>query len=761
MLVLVIPVAGILTWIIALDAIVRRRPDCEPLHASLGATLVATAWVGALGYALPVVLSTAHLLTTSALSVAWFCAGILAPLTFWLSVTPPRERRDVVSRTRGVVRLSWRYIGALAGSSRMGAVWLGAIAFIVAATAVAGLLYPVVVWDSNTHHMPRVVQFIQQASVAPFQTFFPPMNSTYPYTAYLLTQVKLLSGGDGLLNLVQWSFFVIGIPLVFAIARRIGASRSGALFASLIYATAPVVIVQAQTTQYDLVAGVWVLATLATWLYREDIARQVGSGAAAALFGATIGLGAVTKVSYLVVLAPFAVAAGVAFAAQQVRPLDTAPPTRVSAPARIPLRTVARTLAVAALVAAIIASPWYGRNALLLDGDLLGTSLAGNAHLTLSDRSPRALALNAVRNLSVLAGTPIAAVNAIEERAVAVVVSALGYEYDSPVNKETPSRPFYIPTGLNTHNESPAPATMLVLLLATLVVAYRGVRPARTAGTDTGGATAADGPHASAGVAYTLAASVGLLLSAAIIPSMPFVVRNLTVAIVAMSPVAGLLLAGPRVTISSRTGGNGAPGRTSPSSRSGGRWTHTAAQLALGLTALAVALVPTLFAATSPLMPPSWLSGSGERALGWWNVPYAERTVTFSVPECRDALSALHTQLAASPSTTSERVAVIGGSNATDVPTYPLIALLVSEGYRVVYDAPTAPANGIWHTTTDPGLIAPDSTAADLVVSYDYPSKMGAARVGGHPVSDANDLELVWKSGEPDSIRAVSIWSRR
>ena len=71
---------------------------------------------------------------------------------------------------------------------------------------------------------------------------------------------QVVSNSDRLASLVQfscWALIVLAAPFW---ARLLGAPRRVAPFAALFVATAPMAVLQASSTQYDLVASVITLA---------------------------------------------------------------------------------------------------------------------------------------------------------------------------------------------------------------------------------------------------------------------------------------------------------------------------------------------------------------------------------------------------------------------------------------------------------------------------------------------------------------------
>src|SRR5262249_40354994 len=88
------------------------------------------------------------------------------------------------------------------------------IGFLVGGTALAA---PPNTWDSMEYHMPRIVHWLQNRSVAFYATHGTRQLQMQPWAEYAILQLHALSGGDRLDNLVQWFSMagsVTGVTLI-------------------------------------------------------------------------------------------------------------------------------------------------------------------------------------------------------------------------------------------------------------------------------------------------------------------------------------------------------------------------------------------------------------------------------------------------------------------------------------------------------------------------------------------------------------------
>ncbi len=144
-------------------------------------------------------------------------------------------------------------------------------------------------YDSMTCHMSRVGYWLQHGSMSPWQT--PNILQTiYPINAQSgFFWTILLGGSDHFVGFVQWLAVPASMAAIYGIARTFGVTRQQALFAALIWATFPQIILQSTSTQNDLVGAalmVSVLYFLFTGLKSHHRGDLVLSGLA---FGLALG----------------------------------------------------------------------------------------------------------------------------------------------------------------------------------------------------------------------------------------------------------------------------------------------------------------------------------------------------------------------------------------------------------------------------------------------------------------------------------------
>jgi hypothetical protein len=162
---------------------------------------------------------------------------------------------------------------------------VAAIAAILGIISVVAILSPPNSADTMAYHMPRVLYWAQQRSVAFFPTPYLNQIMLQPFAEYFMLHFYLLAGGDHLVNLVQWFGCATSVVGVSLIAKHFGATRRGQIIAALFAATLPNGILQASGAKNDFVMTAWLVS--AVWFLLE--------GESPILAGLAVGLAIGTK----------------------------------------------------------------------------------------------------------------------------------------------------------------------------------------------------------------------------------------------------------------------------------------------------------------------------------------------------------------------------------------------------------------------------------------------------------------------------------
>lgn len=482
-----------------------------PVVAPVRLVVVRTAVVLG-GYAVATVelLSSWRALTTSGVAAAWAVALVVAGCAAWV-----RRRRDAPGGGEAgpVLTERWRALGgwdkALAGG----------VGVLALAELLLGLAFPPNTYDSQSYHLPRIEHWVAQHDVQ----FYPVRihrQVTYPPGAeFILTHLRLLTGGDALYALLQWSLGVVAVLAVTRLVAQLGGGRTAQLLAAFVLASTPAFVLEASSTQTDLAVAGWVtcLATLVLdGVGGPGRATARGPGTVL-LLGVSTGVIALTKQTGLFAAAPLLVWWGLA-GLRRGRDLKRA----VRATAAVGASTV-----VILTLAAAIAGPYLWRMYQEW-GDPLGASYVTGS-ITMQRHDPPALLVNGARQVQTLLDTPVPLLSEATAAGVERLAHAVGVDPSAPSitfdNTTFPTAAWY------PSEDKAAYPVQALLMMAAAVVAL--IRPGTGAdGTGAGGRRRA----------YASVLLVGLALHGATVKWQPWGNRLFLYLVVIAAPLAGLML---------------------------------------------------------------------------------------------------------------------------------------------------------------------------------------------------------------------------
>lgn len=116
--------------------------------------------------------------------------------------------------------------------------------------------------DAMAYHLPRVVYWKQMGSVRFFPTSYLNQITLGPLAEYFMLHTWLLSGGDRLVNLVQWFGCAGSVTVAWLLAGELGASRMGQWLAAVFVATLPNGVLQASGAKNDYLLTLWLLCAV-------------------------------------------------------------------------------------------------------------------------------------------------------------------------------------------------------------------------------------------------------------------------------------------------------------------------------------------------------------------------------------------------------------------------------------------------------------------------------------------------------------------
>jgi 4-amino-4-deoxy-L-arabinose transferase-like glycosyltransferase len=139
-------------------------------------------------------------------------------------------------------------------------VMAGFIGLILITTLFTALAYPPTNYDSMTYHMARVSNWINNQSIEFYPVLNQRQNYQPPLAEYTILFLQILTGSDIFANCVQWFCFAGCIALAYLITGEFFESQPLQLLAAFIASTIPMAILQASSTQNDLVVSFFIMA---------------------------------------------------------------------------------------------------------------------------------------------------------------------------------------------------------------------------------------------------------------------------------------------------------------------------------------------------------------------------------------------------------------------------------------------------------------------------------------------------------------------
>ena len=173
--------------------------------------------------------------------------------------------------------------------------------FIIVGIFLQGIIYPTNNWDSMAYHMPRIVHWIQNESLAHYRTTIYPQLNSPPFAEYLILNINLLFGNDYLSNSVQL-FFLVGTGVAISmVAKQLGLNRFGQILSVFILICIPEVILLSSSTHTEIVVSFFMVSAI-YFLIRITEKKSLINFL---FLGCCLGLAVATKITAFIYIAPF------------------------------------------------------------------------------------------------------------------------------------------------------------------------------------------------------------------------------------------------------------------------------------------------------------------------------------------------------------------------------------------------------------------------------------------------------------------------
>lgn len=137
---------------------------------------------------------------------------------------------------------------------------------ILAVTLFLALAYAPSFHDSLAYHIPRVMHWLQNGSLAPYPTSIDRQIGMAPFNAWIILQSMAIANNDWFVNLAQWLAFAGTISGVIHITGQLGYGRRQALIAAFFFCTLPIAIMQSGNSESSLIATFWLCVFTSAFL---------------------------------------------------------------------------------------------------------------------------------------------------------------------------------------------------------------------------------------------------------------------------------------------------------------------------------------------------------------------------------------------------------------------------------------------------------------------------------------------------------------
>ena len=182
------------------------------------------------------------------------------------------------------------------------------------------LVYPPNSWDSMVYHMARVVYWMENGSIAYFPTAIDRQNLMNPGSEYVILLLQSLSASDFLANLVQFISYYLLVSAVPSFLRLLGIRRRIANWGLILAASLPMGVLQATSSQNDLVAGCLGMALcIATLRFWHTTIRSKRSRLDIMVLALLIAAGWLVKATSILAALPFLFMAAVCYSIALIR----------------------------------------------------------------------------------------------------------------------------------------------------------------------------------------------------------------------------------------------------------------------------------------------------------------------------------------------------------------------------------------------------------------------------------------------------------
>jgi 4-amino-4-deoxy-L-arabinose transferase-like glycosyltransferase len=236
-------------------------------------------------------LSLLHRLNYQFLLIGWSLITLALIVYLYLN---NQKARDFTANLWIVIRKK------LADLTITDKIFLATASLILLLIFAAALIYPPNNWDSMTYHMARITSWISHQSLSHYPTDITRQLYQPPFAEYVIMNFGILSRGDIFSNTVQLIFLLFSIVTLVSVVELFGLNRQYKIIAIVLAITIPEVILQAASTQNDIVVAFFIISAyfFAIKTIKEPHLKNY------VFIGLSTGLGLLTKGTAYIYLPP-------------------------------------------------------------------------------------------------------------------------------------------------------------------------------------------------------------------------------------------------------------------------------------------------------------------------------------------------------------------------------------------------------------------------------------------------------------------------
>ncbi|MFB2897650.1 ArnT family glycosyltransferase [Aerosakkonemataceae cyanobacterium BLCC-F50] len=242
-------------------------------------------------------LSLNRAITFEFVSFAW---SLFALINCFVAIYVIKHNRYTINREQ----IKQQFYNKFIEQSLENRIILLATSLILGICLLTALVAPPNNYDSMTYHLPRIMHWIQNRSVAHYPTNNLRQISFPPGANYIVMQLQILAGSDRFANTVQWFAFLGCILGTSLIAKTF--ARESQIMTALVCVSIPMAILQSTTTQTDLTVSYW-LVCFTFFIFRTDNYSKIDIFWLAAAFGLAI----LTKPTAIIFGTPLLIVLGI------------------------------------------------------------------------------------------------------------------------------------------------------------------------------------------------------------------------------------------------------------------------------------------------------------------------------------------------------------------------------------------------------------------------------------------------------------------